>query len=78
MAEIFRAFGMVFIIFSDDHDPPHVHVFHGNETCKIMLRDLTVAIKPRCSMAKNNLRRALHLAAEHRALLLREWEKIHG
>lgn len=37
MPEIFRAFGLVFVIFPDDHDPPHVHVFHGGETCKIYL-----------------------------------------
>lgn len=78
MSEIFRAFGLVFVIFSDDHDPPHVHVFHGKETCKIALDSLSVVTKPRCSLSKTNLRKALQLAAENRLLLLREWEKIHG
>ena len=78
MSEIFRAFGLVFIIFSDDHDPAHVHVFHGQENCKISLKDITVAAKPRCSLSKANLRKALMLAEENHLLLLREWEKIHG
>lgn len=78
MSEIFRAFGLVFIIFSDDHDPPHVHVFHGRETCKISLEDLTVAAKPPCTLSKTNLRKALQLTADNRLLLLREWERIHG
>lgn len=78
MSEIFRAFGLVFVIFSDDHDPSHVHVFHGSETCKIALDTLTVAAKPRCTLSKANLRKALQLAAENRLSLLREWERIHG
>jgi len=40
--------------------------------------DLTVAEKPRCTLSKTNLRKALSLAAENRLLLIREWEKIHG
>lgn len=78
MSEIFRAFGLVFVIFSDDHDPAHVHVFHGRETCKISLEELRVAAKPRCTLSKINLRKTLLLAAENRLLLVREWEKIHG
>lgn len=78
MSEIFRAFGLIFVIFSDDHDPPHVHVFHGRETCKISLDGLTVAAKPRCTLSKTNLRKALRLTAENHLLFLREWERIHG
>jgi hypothetical protein len=39
MSEIFRAFGLSFVIYSDDHAPPHVHVFHGDGSCKISLVD---------------------------------------
>lgn len=78
MPEIFRAFGLVFVIFPDDHDPPHVHVFHGKEKCKIFLEGPRVAEKPRCSLSKANLRKALKLALENRAVLLLEWEKVHG
>lgn len=78
MPEIFRAFGLVFVIFPDDHDPPHVHVFHNREKCKIFLEDSRVANKPRCSLSTTNLRKALQLAQENRMVLLQEWEKIHG
>jgi hypothetical protein len=78
MSEIFRAFGLVFVIFSDNHGPPQRHVFHGSKTCKISLLDLTVAAKPRCGLSKANLRKALALAEDNRLLLIHEWEKIHG
>ena len=78
MLEIFRAFGLVFVIFPDDHDPPHVHVFHGGETCKIYLAGPRVAEKPRCSLSVANLRKALRLVRDNRARLLDEWENLHG
>jgi hypothetical protein len=78
MPEIFRAFGLVFVIFPDDHDPPHTHVFCGGEKCKIFLKGPTVADKPRCTLPPARLRKALQLVAENQAILLQEWEKIHG
>lgn len=78
MSEIFRAFGLVFVIFSDDHPPPHVHVSHADGTCKISLINLKVADRPRCTLTKAQLRKTLRLAMENRLLLLHEWEKIHG
>lgn len=78
MPEIFRAFGLVFVIFPDDHDPPHTHVFYGGEKCKIFLKGPTVADKPRCTLPPSRLRKALQLVAENQAILLQEWEKIHG
>lgn len=35
MAEIFRLNGFKVVIFSDDHDPPHVHIRKGNFEVKI-------------------------------------------
>jgi hypothetical protein len=78
MSEIFRAFGLVFVIFSDDHPPPHVHVSHADRSCKISLVDLKVIDEQRCTLTKAQLRKALRLAMENRLLLLRGWERIHG
>jgi len=78
MPEIFRAFGLVFVIFPDDHDPAHVHVFHGAEKCKIYLAGPRVADSPRCTLSPTNLRKALRLTKENRARLIEEWEKYHG
>ena len=78
MLEIFRAFGLVFVIFPDDHDPPHVHVFHGGETCKIYLAGPRVAERLRSSLSVANPRKALRLVRDNRARLLDEWEKLQG
>jgi hypothetical protein len=55
------------VIFSDDHDPSHVHAYHGKETCKTALHAV-----------EGKFAEALQLAAENRLLLQREWERIHG
>jgi hypothetical protein len=39
---------------------------------------LKVADRPRCTLTRTQLRKALRLAEENRLLLLHEWEKIHG
>lgn len=78
MPEIFRGFGLVFVIFPNDHDPAHVHVFHGEEKCRIFLAGPKVADSPRCTLSPANLRKALRLTMENRARLIEEWERIHG
>ena len=78
MPEVFRAFGLIFVIYPDDHAPPHVHVEHGGEKAKIFLDGPRIDDRSRCTLSVANLRKALRLAAENRMRLLDEWEKFHG
>lgn len=79
MVTIFRESGLSFVIFIDDHDPPHVHVF-GDGIAKIELGttkdDVRVVDVER--MKTGDIRKAKRIVAERHDELLMKWEEFHG
>ena len=79
MVTVFRAQGLRVIIFVDDHQPAHVHVF-GDGHAKINLRGADGA--PELvwveGMTRVEVRRAMRIVLEQQAVLLARWEEIHG
>ena len=76
MVTILKADGFRFIIFINDHEPAHVHVF-GDGEAKINLvgtPELVWAMK----MSKANIRRALRLTQARQNLFLTRWRDILG
>jgi hypothetical protein len=75
MVTIHRAQGLRVVIFVDDHEPAHVHVF-GDGQAKINL------IGPELiwaeGMKRSDVRRAMKIVAEHREQFLIRWRQIHG
>ncbi len=74
-----RAHGLRIVIFVDDHEPAHVHVF-GDGEAKINLAgseedpELIYAI----GMTRAEIRRAMGVVKEQQAYLLKRWSEIHG
>ncbi len=79
MVTVLRAHGLRVVIFTNDHDPAHVHVF-GDGEAKINLRgaDGAPALVWAEGMSRGDIRRALRLVVEERTTLLARWEEIHG
>jgi hypothetical protein len=79
MVTIHRAHGLRVIIFTDDHEPAHVHVF-GDGQAKINLigpdGDPTVVWAE--GMKVNDLRRAMKLVRDQQKQFLGRWREIHG
>lgn len=75
MVTVLRAAGMRFVIYTDDHEPAHVHVY-GDGEARLDILSLE-AISNR-GLRKRDLARALAIVSEHRALFLKRWEDIHG
>jgi histidinol phosphatase-like PHP family hydrolase len=79
MVTIYRAHGLRIVIFTDDHEPAHVHVF-GDGHAKINLAgpdgapDLIWAD----GMKRNEARRAMQVVIERQAEFLARWRQIHG
>jgi hypothetical protein len=79
MVTIHRAHGLRIVIFTDDHEPAHVHVF-GDGHAKINLSgpngvpDLVWAV----DMKRNEVRRAMSIVTEHRQDFLARWSDMHG
>lgn len=79
MVTVLRAHGLRVVIFTNDHDPAHVHVF-GDGEAKINLLGTNEAPELAWAegMSRSDIRRALRLVAEERTTLLARWEEIHG
>lgn len=79
MVTVLRAHGLRVVIFTNDHDPAHVHVF-GDGEAKINL--LGAGGAPELvwaeGLSRGDIRRAVRLVAEERTTLLARWEEIHG
>lgn len=77
MPEVFRAFGQVFVVFPNDHPPPHVHVLGPGWEIKLTLtRPPDVAIA-KGRVTRSEARRALSLFDERFADLLTAWRELH-
>ncbi len=79
MVTIHRAQGLRIVIYLDDHEPAHVHVF-GDGQAKIDL--VGAAGRPELvwadGMTRAEVRRAMKLVIEHHDSFLAEWRRIHG
>ena len=79
MVTILRAHGFSVVIFTDDHEPAHVHVF-GDGHAKINLAGSNgepelVWVE---GMKRNEIRRVMRIAIEHKDAFLERWREIHG
>lgn len=76
---VFRAHGLRVVIFLDDHEPAHVHVF-GDGHAKIDLGGSGVMPKLLWAdgMTKSEMRRAMKIVTEQRYPFLAKWSEIHG
>jgi hypothetical protein len=79
MVTVWRAQGFRIVIFTDDHEPAHVHVF-GDGELKINLHgpDSLPALVWAKGMKRGDIRRAVEIVTEQRLFLLKRWRDIHG
>lgn len=79
MATVLRVDNFRFWIWSNDHDPPHVHAENGNGEVRILLGSPLKAPEiDENSMSGRDARRAWRIVAERQEYFLDEWRKIHG
>ena len=78
MVTVHLAQGLRFVIFLNDHEPAHLHVF-GEGHAKI---DIAGADGPTLvwaqGMKRNDIRRAMAIAVEEQGRFLARWNEIHG
>lgn len=72
---MFRADGMRFVIYLNDHEPAHLHVY-GDGEARIDITTLRVMSVR--GMGHRDVARALATATEHRSYFLQRWTEIHG
>ncbi len=76
MVTILRAHGLRIVIFTDDHEPAHVHVFaDGHAKINLIGRAELVWAE---GMKRSEVRRAMDVVIEQQAAFLARWREIHG
>ena len=78
MVTVHRAYGLRIVIFVDDHEPAHVHVF-GDGEAKVNLAGSAGAPELifDTGMTRAEIRRAVSVVKEQQVYLLRRWSEIH-
>jgi hypothetical protein len=79
MIVVLRAHGLRIVIFTDDHEPPHVHV-KGDGQAKVNLVGLNglPELVWSAGMSTAEKRRAMRAIREAQSELLEHWRQIHG
>ena len=76
MPTILRQNGFAFMIYTDDHNPMHVHVWYqGNES--VLQFETAIHIRENNGMNRRQLRAAVKIAEENLLLLQSEWTRIY-
>ncbi|HZP75572.1 MAG TPA: DUF4160 domain-containing protein [Pseudolabrys sp.] len=79
MVTVHRAHGFRFVIFPNDHSPPHVHVFGQGGEAKIVLEGPHgVALDWVAGISRGDLRRLIAEAQRERTRLIAMWRRIRG
>ena len=81
MPTIFRSGGFRFVIWPDDHPPPHVHIIRGNLLAAIInlgMKEKPVSIKTNYRLNRRELSLAVRTVAANNNLFAKEWKNIHG
>ena len=72
MPEICRFFGMVILMYYNDHPPPHFHVRYGAQRAIIDIRTMAVL---QGQLSPRALGLVTEWAASHRTELLDAWDR---
>jgi Domain of unknown function (DUF4160) len=79
MVTVLRAHGLRFVIFVNDHEPAHVHVF-GDGEARVNLSGANG--KPELmsieGMKRGDVRSAMRIVVEQQNYLFAKWKEIHG
>ncbi|SMF06890.1 protein of unknown function [Xaviernesmea oryzae] len=75
MVTVLRQHGLRFVIYTADHEPPHVHVY-GDGEARIDI--VTLKVLAQGGMSDRDVRRAVAVTEANRQLFQETWRKYHG
>ncbi|WP_188061847.1 DUF4160 domain-containing protein [Sphingobium sp. KCTC 72723] len=79
MPTVLRAGHLRVMIYTDDHPPPHVHIFGNGETkIALMGRDGQPEVVRIVGADLRESRRALQIVRQKHDYLIERWNGIHG
>ena len=76
MPTVLRIGGYRFIIFTNDHNPPHIHVQRAEGGAKIGLRPIEIVEYH--ALNTRQLGEIIAIVSEHHDYLLDKWREVQG
>ena len=76
MPAIARFAGFRVMIYTNDHEPKHVHIFHGGDLLVVFIE--TGAARENWGMSTRLQNQAVQWVKDNRVFLTAEWIRIHG
>ena len=76
MPTILRKDGFRIVIWTNDHEPMHVHVFHGEGEAIINIENAELVQV--WNMSRRLVRQAKEIVEENGEILAERWREIHG
>lgn len=76
MPTVLRVKGYRFIIFTNDHNPPHIHVQHAEGAVKVELDPIRIV--EYYQLNRRQLNEIVQIVEENREFLLRKWREFQG
>ncbi len=77
MPTIIRKAGFSFKIYTNDHEPMHVHAFYQGNEVTINFTDESVSIRENRGLNRIRVQRAMRVVFENRRLLIEKWREIY-
>lgn len=76
MPTVLRHEGFRFMIFLNDHEPPHVHVHKAGNECRVGLDP--VVVLHNYGFNRRDLSYIIKITNDSHAQLLKAWHELHG
>ncbi len=76
MPTVLRVKGYRFVIFTNDHNPPHIHVQHAEGAAKVELEPVSIA--EHYQLSRRQLNEIIEIVEENQEFLLGKWQEFQG
>lgn len=77
MPKVLEVGEFVFLIFTNDHPPPHVHSRKEGKLAKIALLPEVALLRYDKDLSSSDLRKIVSIVKENQELLLSKWLEVH-
>ena len=78
MPELFRQYGFIFLFFSHEHEPIHVHVRGHDGDAKFVWTGEGFEPEDIHNIKANDLKRIERMIAENTDIIINRWHEIFG
>ncbi|MBP5487502.1 MAG: DUF4160 domain-containing protein [Bacteroidales bacterium] len=78
MPELFRMYGFLFMFFSHEHEPMHVHVIGNEGEAKFSWNGERFVLEKSRNVKRNDLRRITSVISNNSDIIIKRWIELFG